>query len=120
MIKTKAGIPTPITNLGPSINDFSYILEILNPPGQYQSHASASSLPLQNLPILGDYLEPQCLPDIGGETLDGGCGVPFRTESLLDGLAHALLHDVDVVVVQPQVAHAVLDQTTPKVHELTE
>ena len=34
-------------------------------------------------------------------------------QALLDGLAHALLHDVDVVVVQPQVAHAVLDQTPP-------
>ena len=40
----------------------------------------------------------------------------LRAESLLDGLAHALLHDVDVVVVQPQVAHAVLDQPAPEVH----
>ena len=54
-----------------------------------------------------------CPPDISGKALDGGAGVALDAQALLDGLPHALLHDVDVVVVQPQVPHAVLDQTPP-------
>ena len=34
-------------------------------------------------------------------------------EPLLDGRPHLLLHDVDVVVVQPEVAAAVLDEAPP-------
>ena len=34
-------------------------------------------------------------------------------EPLLDGRPHLLLHDVDVVVVEPEVAAAVLDEAPP-------
>jgi hypothetical protein len=50
------------------------------------------------------------LAHVGGEALDAGVPVPLLAEPELDGVAHLLFHHVDVVVVQVQVPHAVLDE----------
>ena len=50
------------------------------------------------------------LLDIGGKALNRSLLVPLLLEPQLDGVPHLLLHHMDVVIVQHQVSHEVLDK----------
>ena len=52
-------------------------------------------------------------PHIGGEALDAGLRVRFLIEAAVEGLAHALLHLMNVVVVDHEVAAIIFGLSPP-------
>ena len=74
---------------------------------EYDAEVGAAQVEREELAELGAVGQ---LAHIGGEALDAGVLVTLATQAELDGLSHLLLHHVDVIVVQQQVAHAVLNQ----------